>query len=103
TCAGGQGLWTSYTYILPPACENISNLKIGFRWVNNSMNGNDPSFAVDNVELSTTVTSPPVAGFNADSTVFCDSSCIGFTDVSQNSPATWNWLFPGATPSFYSG
>lgn len=103
-CPGGQGLWTTVSYVLPSACDNINNLKIGFRWKNNSDGvGNDPSFAINNVELSTQTALPPVADFSTAVTTFCDSTCIGFTDLSQNSPVTWNWLFPGATPATFSG
>ena len=104
TCGSGQGLWTAYSIVLPATCDNISNLKIGFRWVNNSDGtGSDPSFAVDNVELSTVVSLPPVADFNTPLTTFCDSTCISFADLSQNGPTGWSWLLPGATPSSYSG
>lgn len=51
-CANGQGTWTDYSYTLPATCENISTLKIGFRWKNNGNSGTDPSFAVDDVVLS---------------------------------------------------
>lgn len=104
TCGGGQGLWTAYSIALPATCDNISNLKIGFRWENNSDGvGSDPSFAVDDVALSTVVSLPPVADFSTPLTAFCDSTCIAFTDLSQNGPTSWSWLLPGATPSSFSG
>lgn len=50
-----QGLWTAYSTILPVSANNNSNIKIGFRWINNDdMAGTDPSFAVDDITLSTT-------------------------------------------------
>ncbi|MCS7027302.1 MAG: hypothetical protein NZ519_00925 [Bacteroidia bacterium] len=51
--SSGQGVWTSLSIALPAACENITNLRIGFVW-NNNINGvgADPSFAVDDVQLS---------------------------------------------------
>jgi PKD repeat protein len=104
TCSAGQGLWTAYSYVLPIWCENITSLKIGFRWKNNSDGvGSDPSFAVDSMELSSSLNLPPVAQFNTPLKNICDSSCIVFNDLSQNSPSTWDWLFPGAVPSAYSG
>ncbi len=102
-CPGGQGLWTSFSVALPAACDSISNLKIGFRWANNSNTGTDPSFAVDEVELSSAASTPPLAAFSTPNTTFCDSTCVAFTDQSQNSPTSWNWLFPGATPSSFNG
>ncbi len=55
TCAP-QGTWTAFTVGLPTTCDNISNLKIGFRWINNTDGtGSDPSVAIDNVTLSAAV------------------------------------------------
>jgi hypothetical protein len=52
TCAGG-GIWTTFSIALPAACENITTLRIGFVWNNNIDGvGSDPSFAVDDVQLS---------------------------------------------------
>lgn len=63
TCCGGacngslQGRWTAFTSVtLPVACENIANFRIAFVWINNDDGvGADPSFAVDNIRLSTPV------------------------------------------------
>lgn len=52
TCSG-QGLWTYTTITLPPSADNNPNVKIAFRWVNNDDGaGTDPSFAVDDIQLS---------------------------------------------------
>jgi len=53
-CAGGQGLWTAYSFPLPASCENITTLRIGFRWYNNDGGGVDPSFAVDDIDITGT-------------------------------------------------
>jgi len=50
-----QGTWTAYSIALPPTCENITNLRIGFRWQNDADgNGTDPSFAVDDITITGT-------------------------------------------------
>lgn len=50
----GQGRWTAYSVALPASADNNPNVRIGFRWVNNDDGaGSDPSFAVDDVTLST--------------------------------------------------
>ncbi len=43
----------------------------------------------------------PVADFSASQTVGCDNDSlwIDFTDLSTNSPTSWNWTFPGGNPS----
>lgn len=49
-----QGTWTAYSFALPASANNNSNVKIGFNWTNNDDGaGTDPSFAVDDITLST--------------------------------------------------
>ncbi len=67
TGCGGQGLWTSRTVALPVSADNNPLVKIAFRWVNNDDGaGVDPSFAVDNITLSTptsnTITTGTITG-----------------------------------------
>ncbi|MCP4441870.1 MAG: T9SS type A sorting domain-containing protein [Aureispira sp.] len=50
---GVQGLWTAYSIALPATCENITGLRVGFRWYNNDGGGSDPSFAVDDINIVT--------------------------------------------------
>ena len=38
----------------------------------------------------------PVSALQASDTSFCDKKCIDFTDLSTNSPTSWQWYFPGA-------
>lgn len=58
TCTGFiQGLWTAYSITLPASANNNPGIRIGFRWINNADGtGTDPSFAVDDIQLSTTGT-----------------------------------------------
>lgn len=54
TGCGGQGRWTHLAIPLPAACENISTLQVAFHWRNNNdAAGTDPSFAVNDVMLTT--------------------------------------------------
>jgi Secretion system C-terminal sorting domain len=49
-----QGTWTAYSFALPASANNNSTVKIGFNWTNNDDGlGTDPSFAVDDITLST--------------------------------------------------
>lgn len=53
TCPGSQGKWACFQMTLPASADNNSNVKIGFEWVNNNdAAGSDPSFAVDDISLS---------------------------------------------------
>lgn len=59
SCGGGQGLWTAFSGTLPPSADNNPNVKIGFRWVNNGDGiASDPSFAVDDINLISSVPTP---------------------------------------------
>ena len=45
------------------------------------------------------VITPPVVSFFANTTNICKNACVSFTDNSTNNPTSWNWSFPGGTPS----
>ena len=55
----------------------------------------------------------PIPDFVADTTDICQGMSVDFTDLSTNDPTSWDWTFPGGTPSsssvqnpqniFYSG
>ncbi len=62
-CCGGvactgfnQGQWTAYSIALPASANNNPNVRIGFQWQNNDDGvGTDPSFAVDDIALTSIV------------------------------------------------
>ena len=41
---------------------------------------------------------PPVANFTANNVTINAGQFVNFTDLSVNSPDTWNWSFPGGNP-----
>lgn len=41
----------------------------------------------------------PNANFSASVVEVCEGGMISFSDLSNNSPSSWNWSFPGGTPS----
>jgi PKD repeat protein len=45
----------------------------------------------------------PEADFIADDTIVCVNTSVTFTDLSVGAPTSWNWSFPGGTPSSFSG
>ena len=45
----------------------------------------------------------PDADFRADDTAICVNSSVIFTDLSVGAPTSWNWSFPGGSPSSFSG
>ncbi len=44
----------------------------------------------------------PNAGFSSGITTGCNGDCFNFSDLSTGATA-WDWLFPGGTPSSFSG
>jgi hypothetical protein len=61
TACAPQGTWTSFSIGLPVVCENISNLRLAFHWINNAdAIGVDPSFAVDDIVISSVVVPLPI-------------------------------------------
>ena len=82
TCGGGQGLWTAFSAALPASANNNPNVKIGFRWQQVVDDGGvDPSFAVDDIELSI----PIVLGVDmVDMSVLCNEGEKSVTWTTQN-------------------
>lgn len=105
TSCGAQGQWTSLNAILPSICENIPNFRLAFHWINNDDGtGTDPSFAVDDLQLSVPSTTGPLANFTiGSSSQGCDTTCVSVTDASTGSPTQWSWQCPGAVNPSQSG
>jgi gliding motility-associated-like protein len=55
--------------------------------------------ATDNVTITVTACSTPVAALTASDNFICESTCINFTDISTGTPTGWQWSFPGGTPA----
>jgi len=54
----------------------------------------------NSVVITVNTCSPPAANFSANETIFCTTpACVNFTDLSTNSPSSWTWSFPGASPA----
>jgi gliding motility-associated-like protein len=53
----------------------------------------------------TTSTCGPVltADFSVINTSICENDCIGFTNLSEGPIVSYNWSFPGGTPSTFTG
>ncbi|MCX6276290.1 MAG: PKD domain-containing protein [Bacteroidetes bacterium] len=99
-CAGTiYGTFTVYSLTLPASADNNSSVKLGFQWDNDdSGTGTDPSAAFDDIHLSTSTSAAPVADFDVDFTSICEGDTVYFSDLSTNTPTSWQWTFPGGTP-----
>ena len=103
--------WASFQIVLPSSANNNPDVKIGFKWVNNSdgVVGNH-SVAIDNIRLSS---GPPPAAPVADFEVldgndtFCEQGCTTMNDLTSFDAefstgaafATYAWQFPGGNPA----
>ncbi len=93
---------------VPAGYEGIPNFRIGFRWVNdNDMNGDDPPFLIDDIEMSAPVApcasiatvivnsaNGPVVTIDSVTNASCKSSADGAVDISVtagNPPYDYQW------------
>ena len=49
--------------------------------------------------ITATACPPPVAAFSASDTMVCIGDAVTFTDQSTQTPISWVWVLPGATPA----
>lgn len=89
-----QGLWTAYSVMLPASANNNPSVKIGFRWVNdNDGLGTDPSFAVDDINISASAPACSVS-INANfPPILCHGDCnSSLTSVASGiGPIQYSW------------
>ncbi|TVR79671.1 MAG: PKD domain-containing protein [Chitinophagaceae bacterium] len=60
---------------------------------------NGPRSSLLNSLGCTPLNAPPQTDFTADNVNICPGGTVQFTDISNNVPSTWDWSFPGGTPS----
>lgn len=92
TACAPAGQWTSYATSLPASADNNPNVKIGFNWTNNDDGvGSDPSFAVDDIQMSTVVAVCDVTMAVTD--ISCSEMCDGtaIATVTGSSPISFSW------------
>jgi large repetitive protein len=77
TCAGGQGRWTAFSMMLPASANGNPNVKIGFVWKNDGDgNATDPSFAVDDITLTSAATTNTITTGTITGSPFCACSAV---------------------------
>ncbi len=94
------GLLTSQNVkdILTSTTDNISGLNPGYT----GMLGSGRMNAYQAL-LATQAYLTPTANFSASPTTLCIGGSTTFTNLSLGGPTSWNWSFPGGTPSSYVG
>ncbi len=77
--------------------DGQSNVRLRFETYNDYGN----NIYIDNIEVSGNCVlsnDPPVAGFSVSTNTVCAGTSVQFTDQSTNA-TSYNWTFPGGTPS----
>ena len=66
-----------------------------------NVNGYGNNMYIDNVQVTSDcqLALPPIALFSADNTEDCVPMVVNFFDESINGATSWNWTFPGGSPS----
>lgn len=93
---GTAGEWTHASIYLDTIYNGVFSLRIGFRWQSDGDGaGTNPSFAIDNIEISDVA---PVANFESDVDSVCVFDPVDFTNLSTSQNTTYFWAF-GASAS----
>ncbi|HIE15537.1 MAG TPA: PKD domain-containing protein, partial [Bacteroidales bacterium] len=98
TCANDWTTGVLNGVALPTACEDQATVYL--RWIMTSNDGiggsifNTRDNLIDDIMVAgIAIGTPPVADFSADATSVCEGGTITFTDLSTNSPTSWDWDF----------
>lgn len=110
TCGNGPNgdMYTNYMDYTNGNCQNIFSIGQCARMnatLNSSTSGRNNLWTSANLIATGTTGTPgavcvPVADFTNNINIVCEGTTINFTDGSWNSdPTSWQWDFPGGTPS----
>lgn len=96
--------WLSFSTGLPVAAE-ITELDIyyGSSALRSVLRASTYGRGLWSSSLYSNPNSPPVADFNATLNSPCQGQYISFTDLSTNSPTSWQWSFSPSTISYATG
>ncbi|MBL7929013.1 MAG: PKD domain-containing protein [Bacteroidia bacterium] len=85
---------------LTPASETAGGLDIMTRSVINNPCGPTAMIALTAANCAIAA---PVANFSGTPLTGCNTLTVTFTDLSTNTPTSWNWSFPGGVPATFNG
>ncbi|MBX7183499.1 MAG: T9SS type A sorting domain-containing protein, partial [Bacteroidia bacterium] len=94
-----QNTWTQITLFPGLARNGAVGFSIGgYGYLGTGWDS--PNLLQDFWELGpdTLMINRPEANFISSDSVFCNSTCIDFMDLSSNNPLTWSWSFSGGSP-----
>ncbi|MCX6271748.1 MAG: C10 family peptidase [Bacteroidetes bacterium] len=71
----------------------------GYFYLDNMNSGNGTFNSAQAAVVHIAPSLAPTAQFTASATTICSETTVQFTDASSGNPTSWNWSFPGGTPS----
>ncbi len=75
-----------------------NNVFVKFQSYNAGNTGNN--LFIDNINIDgQPAGNPPSPNMSQDVNQICEGETITYTDLSTNNPTSWNWIFPGGSPS----
>jgi len=92
-----QGKWSSFSVPLPAACNNNNNVKVGFRWQNTSASGADPCIVVDDITLSTPVSTSLTVTYTLPTSI-CRGDSTQVTATTNTTASGYTWTAAPAGP-----
>ena len=104
--AANTNQWTYKSYRVKDFIPNPSNnVKVIFRTFDVASTGHLVEAGLDLfrvIDSSGTNAVAPTVNFAPSNTNICAGQQITFNDLSSNNPTSWNWSFPGGSPSVAS-
>jgi PKD repeat protein len=99
----GAQVFCGYTGQLDSAALNLLNGQ--YRWTISQGNASVTTgyAGVIGTEGLFTVNAPLNAGFSRTPALICAGATVTYTNTSTGAPTSWNWSFPGGTPSTWNG
>ena len=95
-------VFASFNFIIRDSCESpisVTRTKINIYDQSDLLNKEVTRCANHTVNLNFPITLPPVADFNSNFQLIESGQSIDFFDASSNTPTSWQWTFPGGSPS----
>jgi len=95
------GQWRFNEFRVSDYINPTANMQIIYEASDDAADGHLVEAAVDVFQVTDSVATntAPITGLNANPKTVCRGDTVNFFDSSTNGPTSWDWSFPGGTPS----